>query len=346
MPFRCFKNSIYFFVLVAFNFQVCSAQYNFSALDKLLDSKKQAFGGNVCILVYKGDRIIYEQNLGEYDKNTLEPIASCSKWLTAALVMTFVEEGKLSLNDYVGKYLPEFSRDGKESIKLKHCLSHTSGIESETINLGTIMARKKYKSLAQEVGSFATKPMVGEPGKVFSYSTVGLNIVGRILEVISRKDFETLFQERIARPLGMTNTTFNNENAVNPSGGAASTASDYLKFLIMILNKGDYHGKHILSQNSVEQMQVSQTVGVKTLYVPDGTEGFEYALGEWVQSKDKKGTSLVISSPGLFGTYPMIDKARNYAAIVFVKNLKIRNRKENYMEIKAAIDQSLISTTP
>lgn len=336
-------SKLYLFVLFLFIGITSPAQYNFSELDKVLQSKKWVLGRDVCMLVYKDDKIVYEHNLGKYSQNTVEPIASCSKWLTAALVMTFVEEGRLSLNDYIGKYLPEFSKDGKELIKVKHCLSHTTGIEGEPVNLASILAHRKFKTLAEEVNSFSQKPMIGEPGKVFSYSTIGLNIAGRILEVISGKDFETLFQERIARPLHMTNSTFSNGKAVNPSGGAASTASDYMKFLTMILHKGEYNGKQLLSSNSVMMMQVSQTVGVKTLYVPDGAEGFEYGFGEWVQTKDKSGNSLVISSPGLFGTYPVIDKTKNYAAIVFVKNLKIKNRKETYDEIKQAIDHSLTS---
>lgn len=332
---------LFLLVLFALPFGQISAQYNFSELDRVLNQKKWALGRDISALIYKDNKLVYEQNFGKYDKNTVEPIASCSKWLTAALVMTFVEEGKLSLNDNICKYLPDFSKDGKEYIKVRHCLSHTSGLESEPINFTTLMERRKYKSLAEEVADFATKPMVGEPGKVFAYSTIGLNTVARILEVISGKDFETLFQERIARPLGMTSTTFNNGKVVNPSGGAASTASDYMKFMLMILNKGEYQGKQILSSNSVDAMQVSQTVGAKTLYVPDGAEGFEYALGEWVQQKDKNGNSLVVSSPGLFGTYPVVDKSRNYAAIIFVKNLKFKNRKETYMAILDAINQAL-----
>ena len=70
------------------------------------------------------------------------------------------------------------------------------------------------------------------------------------------------------------------------------------------------------------------------------------ALNEWVQEKDKSGNSLVIGSPELFGTYPVIDKTRDYAAIVFVKNLMVRNRKENYAAIKDAIDQSLAAPIP
>lgn len=330
-----------FVVLFYSFFQIGFGQYNFTALDKVLNANKRLLGGNVCMLILKDNKLVYEYTCGDFDMNTIQPIASCSKWLTTALVMTFVDEGKLSLNDYVSKYIPEFNRDGKHFIRIKHCLSHTTGIESEPLNLRGIIAQRKYKTLGDEVNSFSTKAMEGEPGKVFSYSTVGLNIVGRILELISGKDFEKLFQERIARPLSMASTSFYNGKAVNPSGGAVSTASDYIKFLSMILNKGEYSGKRILSTASVEMMQVSQTTGIKKLYVPEGAEGFDYALGEWVQEKDNKGNSLVVSSPGLFGTYPTIDKPRNYAAIVFVKKLNVLKKREIYNSIWFTINQTL-----
>jgi CubicO group peptidase (beta-lactamase class C family) len=325
-------------LLTLFSGGLVSAQYDFSSLDKVLESKKLLFGQNACVMVFKENKIVYERNLGDYNKNTVEPIASCSKWLTAVLAMTFVEEGKLSLDDYVCKYLPEFSKDGKQFIKVRFCMSHTSGIESKPITIASLLARGKYNTLAEEVADFAGKPMVGEPGKVFAYGNIGLNTVGRILEVISGQDFETLFQERIARPLGMKNTTFYSGNAVNPSGGAKSTASDYMNFLEMILFKGEFRGQRILTPNSVEMMQKNQTAGVQKLYIPEAGEGFEYGLGEWVQTMDNNGVGIVVNSPGLFGTYPFIDKARNYAAIVFVKNLKVNDRKGTDKAIKEAID--------
>lgn len=326
--------------LILFNFNQANSQYDFTTLDKTLASQRRTLGGNACVLVYKDNQVVFSRNIGQYNSDTREPIASCSKWLTAALVMTFVDEGKLSVDDYIAKYLPQFSEDGKALIKIRYCLSHTSGIESKPITLGSLVERKKFSTLAEEVNTFAVTPMAGEPGKVFAYSNIGLNIVGRILEVISGKDFESLFQERIARPLGMNNTTFAGKYAINPSGGAISTASDYLKFLSMILGNGIYQGKRILSENSIRLMQQSETTNARILYVPGGAEEFEYGFGEWIQGKDADGNSTIISSPGLFGTYPVIDKIRNYAAIIFVKNLQVRNRKETDSAIKEAIDLS------
>ncbi len=323
------------------NPQPAKAQAAVNEVDKVLKAKRWQLGGNACLLVYKDGKIILERDMGTYTKNTVEPIASCSKWFTAALAMIYIDKGLISVNDTIGKFLPVFTKYHKGFITIKQCLSHTTGIESEKITLRSILERRKFNSLAEEVNSFALKPMAGEPGKVFAYGNIGLNIIGRILEIVSGKDFESIFQQNLAIPLAMKHTTFSKSKAVNPSGGAYSTASDYMNFLVMILNDGVYNGKRILSPRSVSEMQIDRTSGLKILYTPAEAKGYEYGYGEWILQKNKRGESSVVSSPGLFGTFPYIDKSGDYAAILFVKNLQFRNRKEIYNEVPKAIDASV-----
>jgi len=318
-----------------------AGQDQFKNVTRVLESKQKVLGGNVCMLIFKNNRLIYEKNLGHYSHDTPEMIASCSKWLTAALAATFIDDGTISAKDTIGRYLPVFSRYGKGNITIGQCMSHTSGIESGQITLRALMERRKIGSLDEEINLFAAKPMSGKPGTVFSYGNTGLNIVGRILEVITHKDFETLFQERIAKPLEMKHTTFTKGKVVNPSGGATSTAADYMNFLQMILQKGEFNGKQIIRPKTVELMQISRTVRAKVIYSPAEASGFEYAWGEWILEKDKAGNSNVVSSPGLFGTYPWVDLKRNYAAIIFVKNIRIKDRRKNYQEIRDAVNAEL-----
>ncbi|HRI22497.1 MAG TPA: serine hydrolase domain-containing protein, partial [Panacibacter sp.] len=311
--------------------QGAAAQYNFSDLDsKLLQYQKQ-LGNNVVTLIYKDGKMIYAKSLGDFDANTQAPIASCSKWLTAALVMTFVDEGKLSLDDKVSKYLPIFEQYGKGYITIRQCLSHTTGIEGEPVGLRSIIKLSKYKSLEDEVNDFAGKHNIEtNPGVEFRYSTIGLNIAGRVLEVLSKRPFDRLMQDRIFRPLAMRNSSFSTdyERAVNPSGGAVSSANDYMNFLKMLMNKGMFNGKKVLSEHAIQIMQQAQTTLPIIKYAPEAAKGFNYALGEWVQEEDENGKSVVVSSPGLFGTWPMIDNCRGYACIVFVKSL-ISEEKAN-----------------
>ena len=321
-------------------FSSVNAQNTFNETNKAVKANLRALGRDANVLVLKDEQIICNQSFGNYTSSTVLPIASCSKWLTAALVMTFIDEGKLSLDDPISRYLPEYK--GKDKITISQCLSHTSGIKSDPINMRNLLARRKIASLKDEVIGFASLPMAAEPGKAFAYSNIGLNILGRIIEVIENNDFESIFQQRIAIPLEMTQTTFAKEDkAPNPSGGAMSTSANYMNFLQMLLQHGEYNGKRILSEKAINSMQRSSIHNLPVLYTPEQGEGVEYGFGEWIQEKDDNGNTLVVSSPGLFGTFPYIDLKRNYAAIVMVKNLRTENRKATYKAIKNAIDKDI-----
>jgi CubicO group peptidase (beta-lactamase class C family) len=323
--------------------QQTQGQFNFSGVDQMLVQHQKQLGNNVVALVYKDGKIIYQKALGDFTPATPAPIASCSKWLTAALVMTFVEEGKLSLDDKISKYLPIFEPYNKGYITIRHCLSHLTGIAGEKPGafLSTLK-RSRYATLEEEVIDFASKKEIeAKTGTAFSYSNIGLNIAGRVLEVIAKKPFDRLMQDRIFRPLGMKNSSFASEKAINPSGGAVSTASDYLNFLVMILNKGVWNGKRILSENSITEMQVARTSKNIIKYAPAAAEGFNYGYGEWIQETDEQGNATVVSSPGLFGTWPLVDYKHGYAAIIFVKSLLGEQKKELYLDLKKAIDTAL-----
>jgi CubicO group peptidase (beta-lactamase class C family) len=340
----CLK-SIFALVLLLF-LQPAIAQYNFSELDKALEDKQRLLGNNAVALIWKGDSLIYRKEMGGFNSKTQAPIASCSKWLTAALVMIFVDEGKLSLDDRIEKYLPLYTSYSKGGITIRDCLSHMTGIKSEPITLMRLLARRKFESLEEEVNSFAKKDIQANPGTEFRYSNIGLNIAGRILEVISKKPFDALIKQKLFLPLDMKNTSFSAEygHAVNPSGGARSTAEDYMKFLVMLLNKGKYKGKQIISEASVDEMLQTRTSLDKIKYTPKSAEGFNYASGCWVIEQDKSGKATAVASPGLFGTWPMIDYCRGYAYIVFVKNLLGEERANAHMELKSVIDKQITST--
>lgn len=324
-------------------FQLSFAQYDFSEVGRKIEASQKELGKNVAAIIYKDGKIIYKKEAGECKINTQAPIASCSKWLTTALVMTFVDQGKLSLDDKVSAYLPIFAKYGKAYITIRQCVSHLTGIQAEQ-GVARFMERNKYATLEDEVNAYASKREIeNNPGVEFRYSNVGLNIAARVLEVISKKQFEQLMNERIFRPLNMRNSSFFSTRAVNPSGGAVSTAADYMNFLSMILNKGLFNGKRILSEKSIEEMEKPQTNLQMIKYAPKVAEGYNYALGEWVLEVDANGNSTAVSSPGLFGTWPFVDKCRGYACIFFVKSLLSEQKKEVYVELKKAIDEVIPS---
>jgi CubicO group peptidase (beta-lactamase class C family) len=257
--------------------------------------------------------------------------------------MQFVDEGKISLDDPVSKYLPVFEKYMKNYVTIRQCLAHTTGIENDKGNLLKMVQRSKYMTLEEEVNAFAAKEISNNAGTEFHYGGIGLNVAGRVLEVITKKPFDRLIQEKLLRPLKMKQTSFMNENgyAPNPSGGARSTANDYINFLSMVLNKGMFEGKRILSEKAIEEMEKPQFPTLPVKFTPKVAEGFHYGLGEWIQEEDASGNSTVVSSPGLFGTWPYIDKCRNYAAIIFVKSLLNEQKKDIAMQFKSTVDNAV-----
>ena len=340
----CLKSSIVaVFMLIL---QPSFSQNNFSELDQSIEAKQKILGKDLVVMLWKkDDTLIYKKEIGEFNSKTTAPIASCSKWLTAALVMQFVDEGKLSLDDKIARWIPEFERYGKNYITIRHCLSHFTGADDEGKLLKKLFQRKKFSSLEEEVNSFAAREIRTNPGTDFWYGNIGLNIAGRVLEVISKKKFDVLIKQKLFNPMTMRRTSFTtlDASAINPSGGASSTPDDFMKFLVMLLNKGKYAGKQILSEAAVEQMMQIQSKPQQIKYAPKSATGYNYALGSWVvEEKDGKATAL--ASPGLFGTWPMIDLCRGYAYLVFVKNLLGEERAEVHMELKSLIDEKIPST--
>ena len=259
-------------------------------------------GGRAILLIYKDGNLMYsksvsdmnqrqksvikyvarkqgqEPDLDEYTLNSRQSIASCSKWLSAALVMTYVDEGKLKLTDTVGTYLPVLSIHGKGNITISECLSHLTGIKAPPLK-ESIRGMLKLNSMDEAMEEIAKMPMEGTPGRVFHYSNVGLQIAGAVIEKISGHSFQYEFAERIAKPLGLKNTDFGHRKLAMPAGSASSTPEDYLAFLTMILRKGNYNGKQILSEKSINEMEINR-VGpdVKIAWSPGEAEGLDMAL--------------------------------------------------------------------
>jgi len=356
IKFYCLKFSL--FIVSLLIFQTSKAQkkqeqlqpkYGLGELDKILEEKQDLIGRDYVVLVWKkDDTVVYKKEAGEYKSKTVAPIASCSKWLTTALVMQFVDEGKISLDDPVMKYIPEFEKYMKRYLTIRHCLSHMTGIEDDEKFLKKILQRKKFESLEEEANSFAAREIRANAGTDFWYGNIGLNIAARVLEVVSKRKFDVLIKQKLFIPLGMRQTTFTtlDGSLYNPSGGAKSTADDYMRFLVMLMNKGKYNGKQILSEESVDEMMKVQTTSGMIKYAPKAAEGFNYALGSWVVEQtapkaNELSIATALASPGLFGTWPMIDFCRGYAYILFVKNFLGEERANAHLEIKKVVDEKI-----
>ena len=276
------------------------------------------------MLVAKDNQVVYERCFGSCTPETSVFIASAGKWLAAAAIMSLVDEGKLSLDDHPSKFLPEFKNDPKDKATLRQMLSHTSGYPPYQPKDKPV---DKYQTLAESVEHILPLPPDYQPGERFDYGGLAMQVAGRMAEVVTGKDWETLFQERIAKPCRMTHTRFtpvDQGGGHSPmlGGGARSTLRDYANFLSMIFNEGVFSGKTILSTNAICEMQADQLRGVfvKQPEFPARVRGTKhdsiYGLGEWREELDANGNAVLISSPSWAGAYPWIDKTTGVYGVI------------------------------
>ncbi|GAA3958993.1 serine hydrolase domain-containing protein [Mucilaginibacter dorajii] len=359
------KKIILILLLIATNTLSSYAQHHFEKVDEWLSANVEKMGGRVILVVYKDGKVIYTgskddmtmkqkfvtkmiarkmgkaPNTDAFTPTSKIPVASCSKWFSAALVMTFVDEGKLKLDDTVGKYLPVLTKSGKGGITISQCLSHLTGVRAPDLK-ESLQEMRQMNSMDEAIQNIADMPMEGKPGTVFRYSNTGLQIAGAIIEKISGKSFETLFAERIAQPLNMINSDFGKGAVALPAGGAYSTPNDYLNFLAMILNKGMFNGKRILSEKSIIDMQINRiTANIKVAYSPAEASNAGYGFGEWVLKVPGTHKSSFISSPGLFGSFPWVNNDKHYAAFMMTFYINSEGRNKRYYELNELVNEAL-----
>lgn len=326
-------------------FQVSNAQLNFTELGAKLEASKKELGGKAVLLLYKDGKIVFEKSVGEFTPKIQAPIAASTQWLTAALVMSYVDEGKISLDDKVSKFLPIFSKYSKGYITIRDCITHLTGIEGPSIgSLKDMSNPKKFSSLDEIVNDIAaSKEILSNPGLVFRFNNIGFTIAARVLEVLNRRGFEQMMAERITRPLLMRTTNFFSYTVINPAGGAQSSAYDYMNFLSMLLNGGVFNGKRILSEAVVETMMKSSSTQGMIKETPAIVEGKNYGMGQWIFGTDENGKTTTVACPGLFGIWPLIDYCRKYALLVFTPGDAPSENKELMASFKALIDDQIVA---
>lgn len=282
----------------------------------------------VTAVVMKDGRELYRVDAGRIAPGASLPVASASKWMTAALAMSLVDEGKLALDAPIETLLPQF-KGAAGAITLRQLLAQTAGTGSLVSN-GLDLRQDARITLGVAAAEVAAQPLEDPPGSTFKYGGPGFQVVGALAEAATGQRWASLFEARIGRPLGLTHTHWTNlrhadtppEQTTNPllQGGVVTTADDYLRFLTMLAAGGRFEGRQVLSQASVEEMERLQTGQAKMAWLPPGVRGagvIGYALGNWCEAWDAQGDCTMVSSPGAFGAYPWIDRKSGLYGIFF-----------------------------
>ena len=271
----------------------------------------------VVALVTDKKGVLYESAFGVADVGTGRPlktdalfrIASMTKPVTSVALMQLVEQGKIALDDPAEKYLPELKnpmvvesfdaktgdyklRPAAKPATVRNFLTHTSGLAYPF----TSAIWRDFKPRAGETYAFGG-PMLFDPGERWHYST-SVDVVGRLVEVVSGQKLEDYFHDHIFVPLKMNDTSYNVAEAKGPrlvaqqqrdgakldgpvvlqipplvgltianpigGGGLASTADDYGRFMRMILNGGELDGARVLKAETVKLMEQNQ-IGAVTV---------------------------------------------------------------------------------
>lgn len=314
-------------------------------LDNIVNVKAKALKTDAVLVVASKDTTLYTKDSKLFSAlRGQAPIGSSSQLLTTALILQLADEGKLSLDDKVAAYLPVFEKYGKNYITIRHCLTHQAGIQAD--EKMKLFNRKKEGSLEEEVASFAAREIQTNPGTEYRYTEMGFVIAARIAEVVTKKKFDMLVQQKLLRPLGMRQTSFStlDGSAPNPASGARSSAADLTRFLRMLLNEGTHNGQKILSPGSVAELRKVYGTASALKGSPKGSEGMDYALGVWAPETASGGTAVVLAEPSFGGTIPVVDFCRGYAFVFLVKDLSEAPHIDVYTAIKAELDNAYPST--
>ena len=329
------------------------------AMEEAVKAKQAA--GIVTLVMEKG-KVVHHDAAGMADiakgrameKDALFWIASMTKSVNGAAVMTLVDEGKLALDEPASKWLPELANvtvqggaKPEKPITLRMLLSHTAGI--------AFPPRKPTDgaiSLKAYAATLIKTPLAFQPGSSYEYG-FGPTVAGRIIEIVSRMKYEDFMRTRLFEPLGMKDTTFHPNDAQRariartykmdedthqlvpgynpfvtsdsgvqhmpePAGGLFSTAQDMGRFYAMIANGGELDGRRILSATSVAEMTKPVTAGEKQL---------NYACGWQCNTETQRVCAAMpvgsFGHGGAFATNGWIDPKSGIVTVFLVQNVLV-----------------------
>ena len=308
----------------------------FDQIDKIVEEEieKGNFPGAV-VLVGRKDEILYwkafghqmiEPNVQPTSKDTIFDLASLTKPIaTATSIMILRDRGAIDLDDCVGAYLPAFACNGKEEVRIRHLLTHTSGLPAYT-NADALKEQFGSPCPERVIEKICGLEAASKPGEEFRYSCLGYITLAKIVETVSGKGIDAFSQENIFAPLGMKHIAYNPPGSwgkniagaeiadgllfrgavhdplarlmagVSGNAGLFSNAYDLSIYCRMLLNGGIYEGKRILSPEAINFLTTEHALG--RAYGFDVTSSYASVKGSYAPERafchtGYTGTSIV-----------------------------------------------------
>jgi len=276
-------------------------EQRFSRIGQVVEEEieKGNFPGAV-VLVGRQNDILYWEAFGRevvepfeepIDRRTVFDIASMTKPIaTATSIMILVDRKEIELDDYVGEYLPAFACNGKEEVRIRHLLTHTSELPAYT-NADTLKEQFGNPCPERVIEKICGFEAAGKPGEEFCYSCLGYITLAKIVEVVSGKSIGDFSRQNIFARLGMKNSDYNPPDSwdkniaateivdgqllrgtvhdplarlmagLSGNAGLFSNAYDLSIYCRMLLKDGVWKGGRILSPEAVAMLTTEQSHG-------------------------------------------------------------------------------------
>ena len=234
------------FMSLSANAQSLSAKQMTAEFDKILNDQFKPDGTGCAALVAKDGQVIYRKAFGLADLELNVPmrpemvfrIGSITKQFTAIAILQLMEQGKLSLQDEITRYIPDYPMHG-HSITIEHLLTHTSGIKSYTnVPMFREMIRTDMKP-EEIIEKNKALPMEFAPGTKWNYNNSGYIMLGYIIEKVSGKTYAEYLQENFFTPLGMTSSYYGDDTKIIKNrasgyqpGEGGTVNADYLSMTL------------------------------------------------------------------------------------------------------------------
>ena len=196
------------------------------ALKRYVDALAQADVFSGTVLLARDGKTLYAAAFGQANKDFGAPnkldtkfnLGSMNKMFTAVTIAQLVEQGKLSYDDPLSKFLPEFpSPAAAQKVRIKHLLTHTAGLGSYFNDEFDRSSRARFRTVDDMMQLAKGDSLAFEPGSRWSYSNTGMLVLGKVIEVVTKQDYFDYVREHLYKPVGMMNTDAYQLDQVNPN---------------------------------------------------------------------------------------------------------------------------------
>jgi CubicO group peptidase (beta-lactamase class C family) len=197
-----------------------------AALSQFMTKLAQADVFSGTVLLAKDGKILFSHAYGQANKDfdalnrvdTKFNLGSMNKMFTSVAIAQLVEQGKLSFDDPLSKFLPDFPNPAAaQKIQIKHLLSHTSGLGSYFNDEFERSSRARFRTVDDMMQLAKGDSLAFEPGTRWSYSNTGMLVLGKVIEVATGQDYFQYIREHIYRPAGMIHSDAYELDRVNPN---------------------------------------------------------------------------------------------------------------------------------